>query len=167
MPDANFQRTVILLVEHNKDGSLGFVLNRKLDAKLGELVEMLAGTEHTVYIGGPEQQQTHHFIHQLQDLEDTIEIFEGVYWGGSFEVLTQRLVNGLVSEEDVLFFVGYSGWGPGQLASELERKSWIVAPEHPDFIFREEKTDMWKELLKTLGDKYKIISNYPIDPRLN
>lgn len=167
MPDANFQRTVILLVEHNENGSLGFVLNRRLEANLGDLIEHLAGSQLPVFQGGPVEQQTLHFIHRLEALEDSLEVGEGVFWGGDFETLVQWVIKGQVDEQDILFFVGYSGWGPGQLSAELERKSWIVAPENSGFVFRPQKENLWKELLKTLGDKFKIISNYPTDPRLN
>ena len=81
--------------------------------------------------------------------------------------LRQMMTMGEVSPADVLFFVGYSGWGPNQLEKELDQKSWIVAPQAPEFIFQDDYSDMWRQVLQTMGTKYKIISNYPVDPRLN
>lgn len=168
MEDANFQRTVVLLVEHGEAGSLGFVLNRQLDLSISQLVEGLPEFEAPVFMGGPVEQNTLHFVHRLgNQLPGSQEIHEGVFWGGDFETLKEKLSLQLISREDILFFIGYSGWSSGQLERELEMKSWIVAPEAPHFIFRKDYSDMWRDVLKSMGKKYAIISNYPTDPRLN
>ncbi|MEO0471214.1 MAG: YqgE/AlgH family protein [Bacteroidota bacterium] len=168
MFDQNFQRTVVLMVEHNQQGSLGFVLNRQLTVSIDEVVEDLPHMGAPVFIGGPVEQSTLHFVHRIgSQITHSKEIAEGVYWGGDFDQLKNMLLNGQVMDDEVLFFVGYSGWGPGQLEAELERKSWIVAPENPTFIFREDYEDMWREVLRSMGKKYEVISNYPVDPRLN
>lgn len=168
MADDNFQRTVIFLVEHGEEGSLGFVLNRQLGVQLSEIIEGFPYTEAPVFTGGPVEQNTLHYVHRLGDvLEGSREIFDGVYWGGRFDDLKTYASEGNPLEQDVLFFVGYSGWGPDQLEGELERKSWIVAPQNEDFVFRNDYFDLWRDLLKNMGDKYHIIANYPVDPRLN
>lgn len=168
MSDQNFQRTVVLLVEHGEQGSLGFVLNRQLKVKIHEVVEGVPSVDAPVFMGGPVEQNTLHFVHKLgEEIIGSRQVYENIYWGGSFEDLQEKLRLGLISAHDILFFIGYSGWGPGQLDFELEKKSWIVAPEDPNFIFRDHYEDMWREVLKSMGTKYQIISNYPIDPRLN
>jgi len=168
MHDLNFRRSVVLLVEHGDKGSLGFVLNRQLDITINEVVENLPPLSAPVFMGGPVEQSTLHYVHRLgEQPTGSRKVYEGVYWGGNFEELKEQIILGRVAPGDILFFIGYSGWSPGQLKDELERKSWIVAPEDPNFIFRDTYDDMWRSVLKTLGDKYRIISNYPVDPRLN
>lgn len=168
MYDQNFKRTVVLLVEHGEQGSLGFVLNRQLQMSIEQIVEGFPLCNSAVFMGGPVEQSTLHYVHRLGDqIPDSREVMKGVYWGGSFEALRSLFVKGQVTDSDVLFFVGYSGWAPGQLDEELKRKSWIVAPEDPMFIFQDDYKDMWRNVLKSMGTKYQVISNYPIDPSLN
>jgi putative transcriptional regulator len=167
MRDQNFQRTVVLLVEHAENGSLGFVMNRKLRINIGEIVKDLSGLDSPVFMGGPVEQNTLHYVHRLGDLKGRREVVEGVYWGGDFEELKERIHSQEVSEADVRFFIGYSGWAPDQVAGELEQKSWIVAPENREYVFLKDYRDLWRRILKDMGGKYKVISNYPIDPQLN
>ena len=168
MYDQNFKRTVVLLVEHGDKGSLGFVLNRQLQMSIDQIVEGFPPCESAVFMGGPVEQSTLHYVHRLGDqIPDSRQVMEGVYWGGSFEALRDLYERREITESDVLFFVGYSGWAPGQLDEELKRKSWIVAPEDPLFIFQDDYKDMWRQVLKSMGAKYQVISNYPVDPRLN
>ncbi|MEL6652912.1 MAG: YqgE/AlgH family protein [Bacteroidota bacterium] len=168
MYDQNFQRSVVLLVEHGDTGSLGFVMNRAVELSMEDIVDGFPVIDAPVFMGGPVEQSTLHYVHRLGDLlPNSHEVVEGLYWGGSFEVLKSKVQDGLISEEDILFFVGYSGWAPGQLDQELERKSWIVAPSELEFVFREDYDDLWRTILQSMGTKYKVIANYPVDPRLN
>lgn len=168
MADENFQRTVVLLVEHGAQGSLGFVLNRQLEASLEEVVHGLPPFDANVFLGGPVEQDTLHFVHRRGDLiAESREVLDGLWWGGDFEQIQELIHAGHLQGEEILFFVGYSGWSSGQLDQELRRKSWIVAPENPDFIFRREQDNLWQDILKSMGPRYQVISNYPIDPRLN
>lgn len=169
LTDPNFLRTVILVCEHNQEGSFGFVLNKKSNLKLNELVEGVGDREDNVYIGGPVQQNMLQFIHRSVGLIDGgVEIANDIYWGGNFEQMIAMVESGLVKEKDIKFFVGYSGWGPEQLKGELELKSWIISRSvSPSQIFDTDEKKLWKEVLNTMGGKYKIVSNFPVDPRLN
>ena len=167
MHDYNFKRTVVLLVEHNDQGSLGFVMNRQLNVAIDEVVKGMPAIGSAVFMGGPVEQETLQYVHRIANLPKAKEVYNGVFWGGDFMQLRQMMTMGEVSPADVLFFVGYSGWGPNQLQKELDQKSWIVAPQAPEFIFQDDYSDMWRQVLQTMGTKYKIISNYPVDPRLN
>jgi len=168
MHDENFQRSVVLLVEHNENGSLGFVMNRRLKVKINEVIEGIPDFDARIFIGGPVEQSTLHFVHRIGDnLSGSHQISEGLHWAGDFDQLRELILAGEVDPKEILFFVGYSGWGPGQLDTELERKSWIVAPEKADFVFQQDYADLWRQVLQEMGDKYKIISNYPVDPRMN
>ncbi|MEJ2004468.1 MAG: YqgE/AlgH family protein [Cyclobacteriaceae bacterium] len=168
LPDPNFERTVVLLCEHNDEGSFGFVLNKPSQVTVDEIVDNLAGLEATVFVGGPVEQNTLHFIHRFEQLEGGTEIGNGLWWGGNFEQLALLGNQGVVNTDDFRFFAGYSGWGEGQLESELDENSWIVTPPvAPELIFNSEVEGLWKTVLKQLGGRFHIYSNYPTDPRLN
>ena len=169
LPDPNFERTVILVCDHNSEGSVGFILNRTADIKLGDVVEEFIESEKDLYIGGPVEQNTMHFIHKIAyQLEGSLALGEGISWGGDFEILKLLINTKQVSLNDLRFFLGYSGWAPRQLQREINEKTWIVyKPDSLAEIWEMNPTDMWRIILKKMGGKFKMMSNYPIDPRLN
>ncbi len=169
LPDPNFERTVVLLCEHNVDGTVGFVLNKPSILKFDEAVEDVNGFSSTLYVGGPVQQDTLHFIHRSSDfMEGSINVTDEIFWGGNYEQLIAMINNKTIIQEDFKFFLGYSGWAPGQLEEELEQKSWIVV-NYPtaEQVFDIKPSDLWKQVLNNLGGKFRIISNFPVDPRMN
>lgn len=168
LPDPNFERTVVLLCEHNDEGSFGFVLNKPSILKVSEVMEDLTDLENLVYVGGPVQQDTLHFIHRNATLENAVEIVERIYWGGAFENLMLLLETHQVNSKDIRFFLGYSGWGPGQLDAELDQDSWIVCDYVTDQLLFDTGPDvMWRKALENMGGRFSMYSNYPVDPRLN
>lgn len=169
LPDPNFERTVILLCEHDENGSFGFVLNKKTDARIHDVVNELEKFDTDLYVGGPVQQDTLHFIHRSKLLSSTSkEIVSDAFWGYDFDELVESMNMGLISESDVHFFLGYSGWSPGQLMDEMKAKSWIVFKDtSAEMIFDWGNQDLWEACLKNMGGKYKLISKYPKDPRMN
>jgi putative transcriptional regulator len=101
-------------------------------------------------------------------LEGSIDLGTDLWWGGDFESLLERLLAGSLKSDNVRFFLGYSGWGSGQLMEELIEDTWIVGSENLDlsnFDFTSE--ELWRNLLKNMGGEFKVIANYPVDPRLN
>jgi len=169
LPDPNFERTVILLCEHNEEGSIGFILNKPSVLQLEEAVEGINGFTSPLYVGGPVQQDTLHFVYRGDfQLEGTVQVTSEIGWGGNFEQLLTMINNGLISEKNFRFFVGYSGWSPGQLEEELKQKSWIVVNNASAIhVFDTKPGELWKKLLEDLGGKFKMFSNYPLDPRMN
>ncbi|GAB4232254.1 MAG: YqgE/AlgH family protein [Ekhidna sp.] len=169
LPDPNFERTVIYLCEHDEEGTFGFVLNRKAHVQLADVVDEAGNYKAELFIGGPVQQDTLHFIHRDETLaKGSSEVGNGVHWGGSFEKLLELLNTKAISETDIRFFLGYSGWSPGQLMDEMKEKSWIVLKgASSEMIFDWNNHDLWKECLRTMGGKYRLMANYPKDPRLN
>ena len=166
--DPNFERTVTLLCEHNEQGTFGLTLNQPTQLTLTEVFEEEIYVSLPVYLGGPVQQNTLHFIHRLGNLvEDTIQIAENLYWSGDFEQVKSLLNIGSITEKDILFFIGYAGWSEGQLAAEMELNTWIVADADPDFIFTTPPAEFWRGILLRMGGKHKATANYPKDPRLN
>ncbi|KAB1066000.1 YqgE/AlgH family protein [Salibacter halophilus] len=167
LPDPNFSRTVVLLTEHNEEGSLGFVLNRESDFKLSSIIDDITDFDANIYVGGPVGLNQLFYIHRMGDvLQNSKKIIDGVHWGGDFDQLKFYIETKQVKPGDIRFFAGYSGWSPGQLEAEIKEKTWIVAPIEKEQIMKESE-DYWKEILSGLGNKFKVMSNFPEDPNLN
>ncbi len=79
-----------------------------------------------------------------------------------------ELDTGRLKTSDIRFYLGYSGWGQGQLDKELEEDSWIVCDFVTDeLLFDTEPAAIWKKALGSMGGRFSVYSNYPVDPRLN
>ena len=168
LKDPNFLRTVIFVCEHKNEGSFGFVLNRKLEYVIGDLIHELEGCNIPVYYGGPVQQNTIHFLHRCPGLISGGEkITNEIYWGGEFDELVALLQNKKLSENDVRLFLGYSGWGEEQLENEFDEKTWLTTYGSEHLVFPADVSTIWKDALKQLGGKYEQVIHYPIDPQLN
>lgn len=168
LKDPNFMRTVVLLCEHNEEGTFGLVLNRRFHQKLGELVTELEDIDIPVYYGGPVQMDTLHFIHQLpEEIPGSKEISKGIYWGGDFDIVTILLKRGVLDESNIRFYIGYSGWSEGQLDDEMKEKSWLTLKGNHKLVFHKDENAIWKDALKEMGGDYRQLVNYPIDPQLN
>jgi putative transcriptional regulator len=169
LPDPNFERTVILLCEHDENGSLGYVLNKPSNVVFDEVIDAVADYKETLFVGGPVQQNTLHFIHRSYDMMSSGKLVaENIYWGGDFEKLISTINLGQIKSKDFRFFLGYSGWSAGQLEEELAAKSWIVYKHTTaSLIFDVEEKKLWKEVLAGLGGKFKMFANYPTDPNMN
>jgi putative transcriptional regulator len=168
LPDPNFERTIILLCEHNDEGSFGFIMNKPSLAKLSDVMQDLKDIDSPVFIGGPVQQDTLHYIHRLSNLEESIEVMDGIYWGGNFDQLVSLIETKQVASSDIKFFLGYSGWSAGQIEEELKEDSWIVSDKvNEELLFDIKAEAMWQYALKRMGGRFSVYSNYPQDPRLN
>jgi putative transcriptional regulator len=169
LPDPNFERTVILLCEHDEQGSFGFILNKQSMVEFKTVMEEATDFDQKLFIGGPVQQDTLHFIHRSENqLNSGKKIGEGIYWGGDFEKLISLINTKSIDSHDFRFFLGYSGWSEGQLNEELKAKSWIVYRQpSSEKIFDVDPNILWQEALKELGGKFKMFSNYPVDPSMN
>ena len=168
LPDTNFERTVILLCEHNEEGSFGFVLNKDSRLTLGELLQDGKELPKEVKIGGPVEQNTLHFLHSSEMLEGSKLIGQDIYWGGDFNTLLDWFENDLIKPKEAIFYLGYSGWSAGQLAEEIEMNSWIVyEPQILWKVLETSSSEMWTALLNEMGGRFSMFSKYPEDPRLN
>ena len=167
MADLNFKRSVILICEHNDEGTVGFTLNHPSEQTLDEAFEDIPDFQAPLYYGGPVQPDTLHYVHTLANLDEAVEIVPGLYWGGNFETLKTMINNGEVGMDDIRFFLGYSGWGDGQLQGEMKEHSWMTHQARPSHVFTNSSTDLWKSILKEKGGDYSIMVNFPEDPALN
>lgn len=166
--DNSFNRSVVLLAEHNEDGSVGFILNKPLNYSICDLVPEI-NAEFKVYNGGPVEQDNLYFIHNVPDIiPNSIEIANGIYWGGDFETTKNLINNGKITKNNIRFFLGYSGWETAQLDSELKENSWIVAENKlKNKILSKSSQHFWKEQIIEQGGEYVLFSNSPSDPMLN
>jgi len=168
LKDPNFLRTVIFLCEHREEGSFGFVLNRKLSHVIGDLMSDLDGCNFPVFYGGPVQQNTIHFLHRCPGLITGGEkVTDEIYWGGEFEEVVALLADNRITPNDIRLFLGYSGWGEGQLKDEFKENTWLTTYSSEQLVFGDDDTSVWKNALKQLVGKYEQLIHYPIDPQLN
>jgi putative transcriptional regulator len=165
--DPNFARTVVLIVEHEEQGAMGLVLNRPspilADQAIPELGEALDPAE-TLWVGGPVQETS---VVVLADFEGT-GLESSAVQGGLGLVLPDadlEQVGGSVRRARA--FLGYAGWGPGQLEGELERDDWIVAELHPGDAFTDDPEHLWAQVLARKGGQYALLSTMPPDPSVN
>lgn len=169
LSDPNFKRSVVFIAEHEAEGTLGFILNQPSQLLLKDLVPDLGEANFPVFIGGPVEVDTIHFIHRCYDkLNSGDEIANGIYWGGNFETLKILMNNNEIAENEIKFFLGYSGWAASQLQDEIAENTWIVSEKfHQDLVFSHNEEEVWREVILNLGPKYAHITNFPSDPSLN
>lgn len=166
--DPYFKRSVVLLTEHNDEGSVGFILNKVVDISIDEAIEEFPDFEAKLYLGGPVEKDSLYYIHTMGDtISDSVEIGKGIYWGGNFEVLKILIESNKVKQSDLKFFMGYSGWSSEQLANELKNDSWIVTDINKTDIIGGEPDDLWPDLLRSMGKEYAVLANFPEHPSLN
>jgi putative transcriptional regulator len=153
--DPNFRRAVVLLLHHDPGGTFGLVMNRDADISAEGLcstldVEWTGDPDALVRWGGPVQPNTGWVLVGDDEvrLPEAIEVSRGLAWAGSVEVLRRVAAE---PPRRMQIFLGYSGWGPGQLEQELAQGAWLLAPLHVDVVFDTPPEDMWERVLAELG----------------
>ncbi len=167
LSDTYFKRSVVIITEHNENGSVGFVLNKPIELMINEVLGDFPPFEAKVYVGGPVAKDTIHFLHTLgKMIPDSVHVVDDIYWGGDFDQLKKVVSKGMVKPSQVRFFLGYSGWQPLQLEEEIEENAWLVTEVESSKIMTAEK-DIWENTLRTIGKKFKIWANFPENPAMN
>lgn len=169
LDDDYFSRSVIYLCDHDEEGSFGFVLNKYIETSLSESIKGFPTIDFKVSMGGPVDTSNLYYIHNFGDaLEGTFPITDELSIGGNFEDMKSMIAQIPGRAKNVRFFIGYSGWTKGQLAEELKEKSWIVLNGVPSSVILNTENDaLWKDLLERLGGKFKLMSQFPINPSDN
>lgn len=169
LDDLHFGRSVVLIGEHNDDGTFGFVLNHYVkDVNLNEIMNDFPDFETKLAEGGPVKKNNLYYIHTIGDkLPGSIPVIDGVFMGGSFDALKLLLEKNEIQSGEIRFFLGYSGWTKGQLEEELKQNSWLIADGNMEYIMNTEIDNLWEDILKNMSEKHKIISNFPENPSLN
>jgi putative transcriptional regulator len=169
LPGSYFNRSVILLVAHSEKGAVGFILNKKVDYPINEIIPDFPDFDADVYIGGPVSTDSIYFIHSLgNEISGSIHVKDNLYWGGDFEELKSKIRLGMVKPGEVRFFMGYSGWDHGQLEEELAENSWLVSDIEQETVMNVgPKKQMWLDIVKGIGGKYLMWENFPENPSMN
>ncbi len=167
LPGSYFNRSIIFLVNHSSDGSVGFILNKPVDFPIPEFYNEFPDYTDPIFVGGPVDIESLYFIHRYgQLIDDSVHIMGDLYWGGNFNQLKDLINKGKIDPNHVRFFLGYSGWDKGQLKEEIDEDSWLVADIPPAFVMGD-TTELWKEMVKKIGGIYSLWENYPENPTLN
>jgi len=169
LSDAYFGRKAVLLCEHNDEGSFGFVLNNFVQVDLNELLDELPDWEAKISLGGPVKHSNLYYLHTKAEAPGAVMVMDGLFMGGDFEWLKTVIDEGKVDENELRFFIGYAGWTPGQLESEIKSHSWFVTETTIENIMdtRVEEETLWKQLIEDMGAGFGHIANAPSDPSLN
>jgi putative transcriptional regulator len=168
MGDYYFGRAVVLLAEHNAEGSFGVILNKPIAVKFNDMLKGFPDFDASVFLGGPVETDSLFYIHTVGDqLEGATEIVKGLYWGGDIESLKELILIKKIQPKDIRFFIGYSGWSAGQLNSELKKNSWVITKASRQKLLTLNPMLMWEKLLSRMGETYSYWSKLPIDPTMN
>lgn len=166
--DDYFTRSVVLLCNHDADGSFGFVLNNYIDVELHQLLPGFPEIKTKVSIGGPVETDSIFFIHTLDSIKDGMDIGNGLKFGGTFSNMVEELRNNPELINQVRFFMGYAGWTKNQLEKEMKSNGWIVSKEfNVTELFQNFSIDLWKEIMEKKGGKFKLMKDFPLDPNNN
>lgn len=168
LPDSFFNRTLIYLTEHTEKGSVGFILNKSINIKVDDALEGFTGWEEKLTMGGPVAPDTLHYIHTLGDfIHDSVWVSDNIYWGGNIDTLKNLIKSGKADKRQVRFFLGYSGWGEGQLERELRENSWLIGNVAGKAVMSYRTEDTWKMVLRSMNKKYSIWADFPESPEMN
>jgi putative transcriptional regulator len=166
--DSNFSRVVILLCEHNDEGSFGLILNNTLEIEINSVVTDFPESKIPVGFGGPVERSQLFYMHQNKEISGCTQIGDNLYLGGDYPEIKKRISNDEMTPANLRFFIGYTGWSKGQLQDEIDELSWVVmkAPKNLS-VFNAFDDDLWRELISQLGGKYKLMADYPVNPADN
>ena len=159
-----FQRTVVLICQHDAEGAFGLVLNRSSKNKVGEMVvadlpDSLK--EFPLYLGGPVQPTALSFLHSDTFIPDAT-VIPNLTLGHSLDELVD-LGESFSDTRKVKMFAGYAGWSPGQLEDEMKREAWLTHPASIELVFDADPAQLWKKILGSMGWKYKLLAEMPED----
>jgi putative transcriptional regulator len=168
LPDTFFNRSIVYLTDHNSKGSVGFILNKKLDIKISDAVTGFEGWNENLNMGGPVAPDTLHYIHKLGHLiPKSVWVDGDIYWGGNIDAIRDLIQSGTINQSQIRFFLGYSGWSAGQLERELKENSWVILKVTSDTIMNSRGVDSWKRVLRSFKNKYRMWADFPESPEMN
>lgn len=170
-----FKHAVVSVIDHSPGGNpMGVVLNNCTALTLNDLLEELSDTAPVpVYCGGPVGQDRLFFIHTLGPdiIAGATEYAPGLYVGGDMDAMTGYLRQGYPVQGTVRFFLGYSGWEPGQLEQEIDDEVWAVAPAKtgitPETLLTLHGDAMWHTVVRAMGRHYRLWNLHPASAGVN
>lgn len=173
LTDAYFQRSVVLLVEHDEEGTIGLVLNKQSNLTFNSFFPAFENYQDIpLFIGGPVAASSLFYIHTLGEaiIPESYQIIDNLYFSGDFEAMKEYLLYTKDKEvsKKVKFFLGYSGWDSDQLMSEISQNSWLVSTHvNVPQVMSSNNDSLWTQAVDDLGNEYKIWKTFPKNPNLN
>lgn len=169
MGDPNFDRSVVLILQHSEEGALGVVLNRPTDLGVDAVLDDWAGRAAeppVVHLGGPVEQNCVIGLALRRDAGSATGWKQVVGDVGSVDL---HLAPGEVGAGigKIRFFAGYAGWGPGQLEGELDADAWLVVDALPADVTQPDPEAMWRGVLRRQEGRMSMLANFPDDPTMN
>jgi putative transcriptional regulator len=163
-----FQRTVVLICQHDAEGAFGLVLNRATGSEVGDMIVAdLPDTlkKFPLYLGGPVQPSALSFLHSDGFIPDA-NVLPNLSLGHSLDSLVE-IGEALSPNLKIRLFAGYAGWGAGQLEDEMKRNAWIKHPASLELVFDTATEQLWQRILRQKGGKYRLLAQAPEDLSLN
>jgi putative transcriptional regulator len=163
-----FQRTVVLICQHDAEGAFGLVLNRSAGTNAGDMIvadlpEPLKASP--LFLGGPVQPSALSFLLTDAFIPDA-NVMPNLSLGHSLDALIE-LGESFSATQRVKMFAGYAGWSPGQLEEELKRDAWLTHPASLDLVFDTKPEQLWQSILRQKGWQYRLLAQMPEDLSLN
>lgn len=166
--DETFGRSVVLLIDHTEEGSMGLIINKQLPLFLNDVIMEFRDVEDIpIYRGGPVATDTLFYLHTLPDIPHSITISKGIFLNGDFDEIKKYILGGNKIGESIRFFLGYSGWESEQLNHEIKENTWLISEEEKSYLMQDNTENMWKKAMQKLGSKYETWSRFPLVPALN
>jgi len=160
--DSTFNRAVILIVDYNNDGVVGFIINKPTTENLNELIPEIE-KDFKIFDGGPVEKDKLYFIHSRPDLiTGGINISDNLFWGGNYKNVISLINSSKIKVNEIKFFLGYSGWADIQLREEIKNQVWLLQEKiDPEELINCDKPSFWNEKVKSIGGEFLIWSNAP------
>jgi putative transcriptional regulator len=150
--DIFFNRSVVLLIDKDEESCVGLILNQELNCTVHQALTGVK-IDMPVYAGGPVMYHTAFALHNFDNCQQSEEILPNVYTGYD-DILLAIFENDAPLKMDFKFFIGYSGWSPGQLEDEINRKMWVVAEGNEELVLKTPSSKVWEKAVKSLGKEY-------------
>lgn len=169
MGDPNFDRTIVFMIDHTRDGAIGVVLNRPTDLPIRDVLTewaTYAAEPEVLFVGGPVSENAVIGLARRRadaPLPGWAQVADDI---GTLDLHLDAV--SMAGEIDALrLFAGYSGWGPGQLDFELDEGAWFIVDARPDDLFSAAPTELWRSVLRRQRDRLRLLADYPSDVTLN
>ena len=166
--DVFFNKAIILVVDNEDSGSVGFIINKKMKYYLSDIINT-AKISLPIYLGGPVEQDNLFFIHNCNDLIPNGKLInDNLFWGGDFKKAIDLVNHKKIDNKNICFYMGYTGWSSGQLDDEIKSDFWVLKENcFKSKIIRKRKKSLWKDYMISFGGDHLIWANSPDNPYLN
>jgi len=170
--DPNFMHAVVVMCQHDDQGAYGLVVNRRTDGRLMDLLPdhpVLGSSTFPVHLGGPVDHGTLQFLHTEPERIPGGVSLDGRLWlGGELDAMARFATEDPeAAQRSLRVFLGYSGWGAGQLDLELARGSWVPAAPSLAVVFGEDGEPTWRRVVRSIGREGESLRSMPPDPNWN